>query len=596
VQCFRYYRLRRLSDAWTPGTGSWDETAGCAGDPTADGLAGPAPYWHSYTYDTTGNRLTETQHDPTGDVARTYVYPAPAQPQPHTLTAVTTDTPQGTNLDTYGYDPAGNTASRSLAGEDEVLRWDAEGHLASVTKDGQSTSFIYDTNGQRLLRRDPTSVTLYLGKQELKLDRATNTVSATRYYTAGGDGPTIGVRQGATLTWLASDHQATNEVAVKSATPEATRRRQYPFGAPRDEQPQQWPGDRGFLSGTRDATGLTHLGAREYDPTLGRFLSVDPIVDLADPQQMNGYTYSNNNPVTFSDPTGMWMSEDDSGFIDSGACRDNNCGKSAAALQGDQGGTPAQQAEAELNSPVLGKKLDSNALGALRTRGYKGSAMFSVREAFEFAAQGDDQWEIVCQAMGGAADECMSYNPFTGERTRNGKFNDDLEIVEFIGFAAIAVAACAAAPAACLYGAVAEGLCDFCGAGGPVRARPAELSDADATSIATATARSEAATTKAAGGTYPTMTSAAVDRTTGKVYPGPSGNPNLQVPDEVANVLPAESMEPWVVRNCAEVAACSAAVRDGAKLEHLTVVTVRTRNGMIVPPCRNCSTWVPGGK
>jgi Pretoxin HINT domain len=47
------------------------------------------------------------------------------------------------------------------------------------------------------------------------------------------------------------------------------------------------------------------LGAREYDPTTGRFISVDPLMDLADPQQWNAYTYSGNNPVTFSDPSGL---------------------------------------------------------------------------------------------------------------------------------------------------------------------------------------------------------------------------------------------------------------------------------------------------
>jgi hypothetical protein len=29
-------------------------------------------------------------------------------------------------------------------------------------------------------------------------------------------------------------------------------------------------------------------------------------MDLADPQQWNAYAYSNNSPVTFSDPTGLW--------------------------------------------------------------------------------------------------------------------------------------------------------------------------------------------------------------------------------------------------------------------------------------------------
>jgi hypothetical protein len=35
-------------------------------------------------------------------------------------------------------------------------------------------------------------------------------------------------------------------------------------------------------------------------------LSADPIIDNNDPQQLNGYAYSNNSPVTYSDPTGLY--------------------------------------------------------------------------------------------------------------------------------------------------------------------------------------------------------------------------------------------------------------------------------------------------
>ncbi|MFE5586904.1 polymorphic toxin-type HINT domain-containing protein [Kitasatospora sp. NPDC056531] len=63
----------------------------------------------------------------------------------------------------------------------------------------------------------------------------------------------------------------------------------------------------GFVGGTNDATtGLTHLGAREYDPANGRFISVDPILDIADSQQINGYAYSDNDPVNLSDPSGLY--------------------------------------------------------------------------------------------------------------------------------------------------------------------------------------------------------------------------------------------------------------------------------------------------
>jgi RHS repeat-associated protein len=67
-----------------------------------------------------------------------------------------------------------------------------------------------------------------------------------------------------------------------------------------------WPGERGFVGGTTDAvTGLTHLGAREYDPVLGRFISADPLLDPADPQQIDGYTYGNGNPTTNPDSDGL---------------------------------------------------------------------------------------------------------------------------------------------------------------------------------------------------------------------------------------------------------------------------------------------------
>jgi len=71
-----------------------------------------------------------------------------------------------------------------------------------------------------------------------------------------------------------------------------------------------WPDDKRFLGKPVDTpTGLTHIGAREYDPGLGRFLSVDPLMDLSNGQTLNGYAYSANNPTTFSDPTGLELEQ-----------------------------------------------------------------------------------------------------------------------------------------------------------------------------------------------------------------------------------------------------------------------------------------------
>lgn len=55
-----------------------------------------------------------------------------------------------------------------------------------------------------------------------------------------------------------------------------------------------------------DTTKLVYMRGRVYDPTLGRFLSRDPAIDhIQDPQDMNGYGYARNNPLRFTDPTGL---------------------------------------------------------------------------------------------------------------------------------------------------------------------------------------------------------------------------------------------------------------------------------------------------
>ncbi|CAM3102324.1 hypothetical protein STSO111631_00560 [Stackebrandtia soli] len=49
---------------------------------------------------------------------------------------------------------------------------------------------------------------------------------------------------------------------------------------------------------------MTSVGAREYDPDLGRFISDDPVFDVSEPQSWNGYAYANNSPISFSDASG----------------------------------------------------------------------------------------------------------------------------------------------------------------------------------------------------------------------------------------------------------------------------------------------------
>lgn len=56
-----------------------------------------------------------------------------------------------------------------------------------------------------------------------------------------------------------------------------------------------------------NATGLVYAGARMYDPSLGRFMGIDPVgasAAIDNPVMFNRYAYGNNNPYKYVDPDG----------------------------------------------------------------------------------------------------------------------------------------------------------------------------------------------------------------------------------------------------------------------------------------------------
>ncbi|MDX2544808.1 RHS repeat domain-containing protein [Streptomyces sp. WI04-05B] len=345
-QCFAYDYLRRLTEAWAQGA------TGCVETPAASLLGGPAPYWNSYTYDkesngaSVGNRATEVEHDSTGDTTKdvrsSYRYPPAGAVKAHALKQVDTTGPDGvTSENSYTYDEIGNADTRTVKGVLQDLDWDSEGRLAKVTEpDGsggtKTASYLYDPEGNRLIQRTNTETTLYLGNTEIVLPKAATKTKATRYYDLGNGLQAVRTDDNK-VSFVVPDHQGTGQLAVDASTQTLQQRRTTPFGEERDNATVAWPGTKGFVGGTNDTTtGLTHLGAREYDQSTGRFLSLDPIMDLKDPQQINGYSYSNNNPVTYADPTGLRLAECVGGW--------DACGPGPSKHRGAQTDDPGGQA------------------------------------------------------------------------------------------------------------------------------------------------------------------------------------------------------------------------------------------------------------
>ncbi|MEV8568965.1 polymorphic toxin-type HINT domain-containing protein [Streptomyces sp. NPDC051322] len=315
TQCFAYDGHQRLTEAWTPATQKCDTA------PDAGSLSGPAPYWDSYTYTQSGQRQSETVHKTAGVTKTTYCYTGA---QPHTLTGTTTTTDCTKPEKTYSYDKTGNTTSRPGATATQALAWSDEGKLAKITENGKATDYLYGADGNLLIRttQDGERV-LYAGAAELHL-KADGATWAQRYYSAGSTPIAVRTNQSGTekLRYLTGDNHNTSSLAITSDNTQATTKRHMdPFGAERGKPTgQAWPDDKGFLGKTNDSTtGLTHIGAREYDPTTGQFISVDPLLDTGAAQSLNGYGYAENNPVTLTDPTGLGvcMPEAGCGGVDS---------------------------------------------------------------------------------------------------------------------------------------------------------------------------------------------------------------------------------------------------------------------------------------
>ncbi|MFB4299119.1 RHS repeat-associated core domain-containing protein [Actinomadura sp. NTSP31] len=327
TQCFGYDALDRLSQAWTATDACKTDPSSNNGATVGSGIQGGI-YWSTWTFDALGQRQTETRHGTggAGDTATTYTYNGAGNPQPHALTATSTTTaaapgatPTTTRTQAFTYDKTGDTLERTTTSDpgqadekknQDTLGWDDTGQLTSVTNGSGGPSYIYDADGQLLLQKDSDTktTTLYLPAEQLTLNTTTGAIGGTRYYALPGGAQAVRTADatGTKYFFQTADQHGTADLTIDPAFSTATWRQQTPYGGPRGTKPANWPDNHEFLGQPQDdTTGLTNIGARWYDPDLGRFASLDPIFQATDTQQQNGYTYAADNPIAKSDPSGL---------------------------------------------------------------------------------------------------------------------------------------------------------------------------------------------------------------------------------------------------------------------------------------------------
>lgn len=244
---------------------------------------------YTYTYDAAGNRKTMTRDTPTTNLVTTsYAYDAAGRM-----------TRAGST--TYGYDKMGNMTSKTKGSTTTRYRYDYEGMM---TRAGTKT-YARDPLGRVVSSTFGAKTTAYLFDGQQIIEEKTGT-SAPAYYARGLDQQLVSRRTGTgspsyyhhdaigSVTTLTNNSGAMTDTYAYTA-----------FGSVRAKtgtsaQPFQ------YLGNTYDpATKLHDFHARMYDPSVGRFLSEDPVTGLPSlTQTMNPYSCSANNPLRYPDPSG----------------------------------------------------------------------------------------------------------------------------------------------------------------------------------------------------------------------------------------------------------------------------------------------------
>jgi len=219
----------------------------------------------------------------------------------------------------YSYDANGNL----IGGGGRSVTWTAWNMPASIIQGGVTTSWLYTPEHDRYKLTDSGRTTWYLNPsvhQGGHYER-TQYISGTiehRHTIYGGGRPIgevlsfevpSGTVPAAQTRYFHSDAQGSITAVTDSAGTVLTRFRYDPWG-----KQTLVSGSNTGISQTRQGHtahemldgGLTHMNGRLYDPVLSRFVSADPVIDNPfDLQSLNRYSYVNNNPFGFTDPSGF---------------------------------------------------------------------------------------------------------------------------------------------------------------------------------------------------------------------------------------------------------------------------------------------------
>jgi len=215
---------------------------------------------------------------------------------------------------TYEYDNNGNMIAKTHDTSHNVISYtyNSENQLTQITSGSNTYKYAYDGLGRRIEKSLvfglSSEVTRYVYDNEdivAEYSGTSTTPAATYLHGPGIDEPIYMSRGGQTYYYhadgLGSITELTNSTGAIAQT--------YKYDAFGNILSQTGSLINPFTYTGREfdsESGLLYYRARYMDPRIGRFLQEDPNPGIIiKPQTLNRYPYTANNPINFTDPTGL---------------------------------------------------------------------------------------------------------------------------------------------------------------------------------------------------------------------------------------------------------------------------------------------------
>ncbi|HYZ77321.1 MAG TPA: NlpC/P60 family protein [Gaiellaceae bacterium] len=271
-------------------------TSVCFQAGTCPGGSDPFIRW---TYDLVGNRLTEAR--PTGTT--NYTYNNADQMTQAGATAYTYDqngNEKTAGSRTFSYDLANRLISTTSGSTTTTYTYDGDGGRLQASTGNQAskkTNYLWDVNGSPVATTDPVA--------QLALERDGNNALLRRYVYGAR---LISMTTGGAAYYYHYDNLGSVANVTNSSGASQWTEVYEPFGSIRTETKNSTSAPANFMKFTgeyQDPTGLYHLRARQYDPTTGRFLGLDPAPPAERTPSGSSYAYVMNRPTVLVDPTGQ---------------------------------------------------------------------------------------------------------------------------------------------------------------------------------------------------------------------------------------------------------------------------------------------------